>query len=197
MGCTPRSTSQVLSVTAYVRKEALNPRRKLECTCTRMMGNLLIYNLESGFQDGMWDLCWESVVKFLETLKRRCVDICCLQEVRWKGQGAKMIGNGFKFLWSGSCKAENGVGVIVANWLIGKIVGIERFNDRVMKVNIVIGDVVWEVVSCYCPQTGRSVNEKEEFYELMDKVVTSEQVLMGGSDMGGFGEVHECSGIGK
>ena len=41
--------------------------------------------------------------------------------------------------------------VIVANWLVGKVVGIERFNDRVTKVNIVIGDVVWEVVSCYCP----------------------------------------------
>ena len=61
-----------------------------------------------------------------------------------------MIGNGFKFLWSGSCKAENDVGVIVANWLSVEVVGVERFNDRMMKVNIVIGDVVWEVVSCYC-----------------------------------------------
>ena len=38
------------------------------------------------------------------------------------------------------------MGVIVANWLIGKVVGLERFNDRVMKVNIVVRDVVWEVV---------------------------------------------------
>ena len=30
-----------------------------------------------------------------ETLKRHCFDICCLQEVMRKGQGAKMIGNGF------------------------------------------------------------------------------------------------------
>ena len=106
-----------------------------------------------------------------------------------------MTGNRFKFLWSGKCKEENDVGVIVVNWLIGKVVGVERFNDRVMKVNIVIGDVVWEEVSC--TQADRSVNEKEEFYELMDKVVTSEKVLVGvdfnghvGSDMGGFGEVH-------
>ena len=47
------------------------------------------------------------------------------------------------------------MGVIVANWLIGKFVGVARFNNRVMKVNIVIRDVVWEVVSCYCPQAGR------------------------------------------
>ena len=49
-----------------------------------------------------------------------------------------MIRNCFKFLWSGDCKAENGVGVTVANWLIGKVVGVERFNDRVTKVNNVI-----------------------------------------------------------
>ena len=47
-----------------------------------------------------------------ETLKRRFVDICCLQEVRWKGQGAKMIGNCFKFRWNGVCKAENSVNVM-------------------------------------------------------------------------------------
>ena len=82
------------------------------------------------------------VEKISQTLKRCCVDICCLQEVRWKGQGAKMIENGFKFLWKGSCKAEKDVGAIVANWLIGKVLGVERFNDRVMKVNIVIGDIV-------------------------------------------------------
>ena len=71
--------------------------------------------------------------------------------------------------------------------------GIERFNDRVKKVNIVIRDVVWEVVSFYFPQVSRSVNEKEEFYEVKDKVVTSEKVLVGddfnghvGSDISGF-----------
>ena len=89
-----------------------------------------------------------------------------------------MVGNRFKFLWSGCCKAENSVGVIVANWLIGKVVGVKRFNDRVIKVNIILGDIVWEV-SYYCPQAGRSVNEKE-FYELMDNVVTSETMLVGG-----------------
>ena len=61
-------------------------------------------------------------------LKRQCVDICCLQEVRRKGQGGEMIGNCFKFLWSAGCKAENAennVSVIVANLLIGKVVGVE------------------------------------------------------------------------
>ena len=50
--------------------------------------------------------------------------------------------------------------------------GVERFKDRVMKVNIVIGDVVWDAVSCYCLQPGRSVIEKE-FHKIIDKIVTS------------------------
>ena len=58
------------------------------------------------------------------------------------------------------------MGVIAAKWLIGKVVRVERFNDRVMKVNIVLGDVVREFVNCYSLQAGRSVNEKEVFYEL-------------------------------
>ena len=69
------------------------------------------------------------------------------------------------------------MGVTVANWLIRKIVGNERFNERVMKVNIVIWNVVWEVVSCYCPLACRLVIEKDMFYELMDKGVTSENML--------------------
>ena len=36
------------------------------------------------------------------------------------------------------------MGVTVAKWLIGKVVGNERVNDRVMKVNIVIRNVVLE-----------------------------------------------------
>ena len=114
-----------------------------------------------------------------------------------------MIRNGFLFLWREGCKTENNVCVIVGNWLIGKVVGGERHNDRVMKVNFVIGDVVWEVLSRCCPQVHKSENEKE-FYELKDKVVTNEKVIVGGdlnsnvgSDMGGFGEVHGDFGIGQ
>ena len=39
----------------------------------------------------------------------------------------------------GLVEQKNGTGVIFANWLIGKVVGVERYNDRVMKVSIVFG----------------------------------------------------------
>ena len=31
------------------------------------------------------------------------------------------------------------MGVIVAKWLIGKVVGVEGFNDKVMKINSYLG----------------------------------------------------------
>ena len=51
-----------------------------------------------------------------------------------KRQGTKVIGNDFKFLSSGGYKTEIDEGVIVANCLIGNVVGVERYNDIVMKV---------------------------------------------------------------
>ena len=102
---------------AYVRKKILSHRREFECTCDRMIGKSP--NVQFGIRFSTWSV----------------------------GQGTRTIGNDFKFLWSGGCKVKNGAGIIVANWLIGKVVGVERLNDKVMKVNILIGNIV----SCYCP----------------------------------------------
>ena len=46
-----------------------------------------------------------------------------------------------------------------------------------MKVNIVIGDVVWGLILAIIHRLIDSVNQKKQFYELMNKVVTSERVL--------------------
>ena len=115
----------------------------------------------------------------------------------------KMVLNFFEVGDGGRVTAENCEGVIVAKWLIEKVVGVKRFNYKLTKLNTNIEDVVWKVVSYYCPRVGRSVNEREGFYELMDRVVTSEKVLLGGdfngqdgSDMGGFREVHGGFGTG-
>ena len=51
-GGIPQSTSQALSVPAYVRKKALNPGRKIECTCAQMIGKF------SDVQFGIWFSTW-------------------------------------------------------------------------------------------------------------------------------------------
>lgn len=48
--------------------------------------------------------------------------------------------------------AENGIIVIVGNWLVEKLVETERSNEEIMKVKVFIKDGVWEVISWYCQQ---------------------------------------------
>ena len=47
-----------------------------------------------------------------------------------------------------------------------------------MKVNVIIGDAVWGLISCYSLQTGGCATEKEEFHELKDRFATSVKVLV-------------------
>ena len=40
----------------------------------------------------------------LYTMRKRMIDVCCLQVVRWRGQGARMLGMKgwrYKLWWSG------------------------------------------------------------------------------------------------
>ena len=73
---TPKNTSQALSFPADFRKKALNPGRKTEWICARMMGKSP--NVQFEIQFLVWNV--ESMLRkwgeISETLKRRCVDIC-------------------------------------------------------------------------------------------------------------------------
>ena len=93
----------------------------------------------------------------LDMLVRRRVDVCCVQEVRYKGEGAITIGSGeekFKFWYGG------GVGVLVRHELAGSVVEVERFTHRVMKVKTIIEKVIYQFFLVYAPQVGRSDEEK-------------------------------------
>ena len=53
---------------------------------------------------------------FCEELRKRMFDVCCLQEVRWKGQGIVMLGmkgRRYKLWWSEKGDGVGGVGVMV------------------------------------------------------------------------------------
>ena len=88
-----------------VRKTVLNPRRKIVCTRAQMVRKSP--DVQFGIRFSVWNVGsmsekWDEI---FETLKKRCVHICFLQAVKWKGQGQG--GEGFK--------AENGVGVIAVS----------------------------------------------------------------------------------
>ena len=55
--------------------------------------------------------------EIVETLARRKIDVCCVQEVRWRGASARMItgkDSEFKFFWVGGETGLGGVGILVS-----------------------------------------------------------------------------------
>ena len=66
--------------------------------------------------------------------------MCCLQEVRWRGQIASMQGMKVrkdKLWWSGKDGFE-GVGVIGKEELCEKVIEVRRLSHRVMTVSVVV-----------------------------------------------------------
>ena len=86
-----------------------------------------------------------------------------------------------------------GVGVLVASELADRIIRVERISDRVIAVDLVIGEQIVKVVSCYAPQTGRSQIEKEEFWRQVEGVIMNtdinQEVIVGGDMSGHVGQV--------
>ncbi|XP_068738387.1 uncharacterized protein [Montipora capricornis] len=79
-----------------------------------------------------------------EELRKR-MDVCCLQEVRWRVQGARFIGvkgRRYKLWWSGNSDGTGGVRVLVKEEMCEKVVEVRRKSDRVMTVEMALAEEV-------------------------------------------------------
>ena len=68
-----------------------------------------------------------------EEQKNRMIDMCCWQEVRWRGQGARMLGmkgRRSKLWWSGKGDGVGTVGVIVKDELCVVVVSSHHPSPR-------------------------------------------------------------------
>ena len=70
---------------------------------------------------------------------RRCLDFCCLQETRWKSSGARTIGK-YKFFWSGCSEGTAGVGILVKESWVDKVLEVKRINERIIVLRVRVGD---------------------------------------------------------
>ena len=60
----------------------------------------------------------------VETVSRRGVDLCCLQEVRWRGASACMIvgkDSRYKVFWIGKENGNGGIGILLAGEWVEKV----------------------------------------------------------------------------
>ena len=81
-----------------------------------------------------------------ETWKRN-VDLCCLQEVIWRGCWDRLLvlrGRRYELRWSESQEGYGGVGVVVKKELYDKVMKVTRVDARVMSLDIVFKEKWWE-----------------------------------------------------
>ena len=85
--------------------------------------------------------------------------MCCLQEVRWRGQGAQFVCRcrRYKLWWSGNNYETGGVASLVKVELCEKVVEVRRKSDRVMAIVLAFEKEVIKVICAYAPQVGRSI----------------------------------------
>ena len=146
----------------------------------------------------------------MKMLSRRKVDLCCVQETRYRGGHCCIIkskDSRCKLFWSGNSKATARVGVFVAKKWIEKLFEGKRVSDRIILVKIIVSKRVLSLLSVYTSQCGLS-DSVNLFYDQLRAVTTmipASEFLIPcgdwnghvGSTGSGYKEVHGGYGCGK
>jgi len=114
----------------------------------------------------------------------------------------------YKFFWQGCKDGNAGAGFLISDWWIDRIVDVKRVNERIMCLKVLIGDKLVTCICAYAPQTGRSAEEKDSFWDPMISVTgstaASEFIVVGGylnghvgTNVYGYDGVHGGYGFGE
>jgi len=166
-----------------VRQQAPNGNKRM----TDMKQNVRVATWNVGSMTG-------KSAEVVEVIHRRRIDVCCVQETRWKNSGARIIGgieSGYKFYWQGNKQGNAGVGIFVARKWIDNIVEVKRVNEQIIAIKLIIGARLLNIVSAYAPHSGRSNEEKDDFWDKLIALTSSisggEVILLGGDLNGHVG----------
>jgi hypothetical protein len=89
------------------------------------------------------------------------VNILCVQETKWNGQKAKEVEDTrFKLWYTGNMTTKNSVSIVLDKSLKGGVVDIKRQGDRIILVKLLVGDLVFNVISACVHQIGLNESVK-------------------------------------
>jgi hypothetical protein len=143
---------------------------------TRRMRRVRKLAEPSRLRVGTWNVgsLTSKLREIVDTMIRRRVNILCVQETKWKGQKVKEVEyTGFKFWYTGTMTNKNGVGIMLDKSLKDGVVDIKRQGDMIILVKLLVGDLVFHVISAYVPQIGLNESIKRQFSEQLDALVSS------------------------
>ena len=74
------------------------------------------------------------------------------------------VGKRYKLFWMGSEAKTEGVGIFVAEKWVDSVVSVERHNERIMVLKMVLGDRLLNVFTVYAPHSRKPDEVKECFW---------------------------------
>jgi hypothetical protein len=109
---------------------------------------------------------------------------------------------------TGNTSTKNGICIVLDKSLKDGVVDIKCQGDRIILMKLLVGDLVFNIISAYAPQIGLNETVKMHFWEEMDVLVSSmpisEKLFIGGdlnehvgSTRVGFDGVHGGFGYGS
>ncbi len=103
-------------------------------------------------------------MELVDTLKRRKVNIACIQETKWVGEKSKKVGNlGYKLWFTKKERNKNGVSIIIDRTLKDTVIAVKRVGDRIILVKLVLEGETINIISTYAPQIRLDSGSKQIF----------------------------------
>ncbi|KAK4344441.1 hypothetical protein RND71_037535 [Anisodus tanguticus] len=146
-------------------------------------------------------------IELVKILKKRRINIACVQETKWVGPKAKDV-DGYKLWFLSRSRYKNRVGILVDNEIRYLMVEVRKVNDMIIVIKLVVGGFTMNIISAYAPHAGFDEEEKRRFMKDLDEVVDSipptEKLFVGGDFIrhigslpGGYDNVHGGLGMGE
>ena len=79
-------------------------------------------------------------------LSRRLIDICCVQESKWRGESAQKIAGRnsyYKFFYKEDDSGSEGVGVLVDEMWNDNMISVVRHSTRLIMLRLLCGKCVY------------------------------------------------------
>ena len=69
----------------------------------------------------------------VQLMRKKSLQVLCVQETKWKGSKAREIGAGYKLYHHGEDGTKNGVGIVLSEDMRDRVLAVERTCDRVRR----------------------------------------------------------------
>jgi hypothetical protein len=94
--------------------------------------------------------------------------------MKWNGQKAKKVEDtGFKLWYTKNTLIKNGIDIVLDKSLKDGVVDIKRQGDMIILVKLLVGDLIFNVISAYTLQIGLNESVKMQFWEELDALISS------------------------